>query len=248
MNWVREFYSTTGAWWAKADARITDRDLRRVRLIGEHGPGTGRVLELGSGYGATAVAAARAGYDVTAIEISDRAEHTAGLAHDLTPGALRVHRADFYDVELDQRFDIVCYWNGFGVGSDADQRRLLERIGSLWLEPGGVALIDIFNPFVWAGWDGDEDHHLPDPAAGYDYELRQRISFDPITCTATDTWWEPTTPERTFRQSLRCYSPADLGLLLDGTGLSLAGIVAGENADPAALRDEYEYLAILRRS
>ncbi|MCM6774253.1 class I SAM-dependent methyltransferase [Nocardia sp. CDC159] len=251
MEWVREFYSTTGVWWGKADARVGERDLRRVRLLREQGVAAGRVLELGSGYGTTAVAAARAGYAVTAVEISDRADFTEELARDLDSGALTVHKGDFYDIEFDRRFDAVCYWNGFGIGSDADQRRLLERIAA-WLEPGAVALVDVFNPFVWAGWDGDEEHLLPDPAAGYDRELRQRISFDPIACTATDTWWEPAAPERVFRQTLRCYTPADLTLLLDGTGLSLTGIVVGEAASDVAaaalLRREFEYLAILHRT
>lgn len=43
-------------------------------------------------------------------------------------GTLESVEADFYTVELAGRFDVVCYWDGFGVGSDADQRRLLRRI------------------------------------------------------------------------------------------------------------------------
>ncbi|MFN5457566.1 MAG: hypothetical protein ACK5BX_41150, partial [Bradyrhizobium sp.] len=33
-----------------------------------------------------------------------------------------------YTIELAGRFDVVCYWDGFGIGSDADHRRLLRRI------------------------------------------------------------------------------------------------------------------------
>ncbi|MBF6175688.1 class I SAM-dependent methyltransferase [Nocardia blacklockiae] len=256
MDWVREFYSRSGAWWGKAEARVTDRDERRVELLRTHGVSRGRVLELGSGYGTTAVAAARAGFEVTAIEISDRADFTSELAGDVAPGGLTLHKADFYTAEPGAQFDAVCYWNGFGVGSDTDQRRLLERIAAEWLAPGGVALVDVFNPFVWAGWDGDEEHRLPDAAAGYDYELRERIRFDPVTCTAIDTWWEPDAPDRVITQALRCYTPADLVLLLTGTGLTLTEIVVGEQLTAVAphpglaglLREEFEYLAILRRT
>ncbi|MBF6327883.1 class I SAM-dependent methyltransferase [Nocardia transvalensis] len=256
MDWVREFYSKSGAWWGAADARVTDRDLRRVRLLREHGGCAGRVLELGSGYGTTAVAMAQQGYSVTAVEISDRADYTADLGRDLAPESLTVHKADFYEVDLPGQFEIVCYWNGFGVGSDADQRRLLTRISSQWLRPGGTALIDVFNPFVWASWDGDEEHLLPDPAAGYEHELRERTRFDPITCTAIDTWWETGRPEQKITQFLRCYTPADLMLLLAGTGLTLAGLVVGdEKFAPAPhpgldtlLRQQHEYVAILHRS
>ncbi|ATL68671.1 class I SAM-dependent methyltransferase [Nocardia terpenica] len=256
MDWVREFYSATSRWWAKADAMVTDRDRHRVNLLREHGGASDRVLELGSGYGATAVALAQAGYEVTAVEISDRIDHFSGSDADVAPGSVTVHKADFYEVCLPGQFDIVCYWNGFGVGSDADQRRLLARIERDWLQPGGVALIDVANPFVWARWDGDEDRLPADPDAGYDYELVQRIRFDPITCTAIDTWWEPSSPDKTVTQFLRCYTPADLTLLLSGTGLTLTGIVAGDQVLPpsphpsldALLRDRHEYLAIIRRT
>ncbi|ALG14872.1 methyltransferase type 11 [Kibdelosporangium phytohabitans] len=254
MDWVREFYSKTGSWWARADARVTDRDHRRVRLLREHGVESGDVLELGSGYGATAVATAKAGYFVTAVEISDRAHQAGELAGDVAPGSLTVHNADFYEIALPGKFDVVCYWNGFGIGSDADQRRLLVRVAEEWLRPGGVALIDVFNPFVWASWDGDEEHLTPDPAAGYDHDLREVTRFDPVTCTATDTWWETSNPAEPISQTLRCYTPADLSLLLTGTGLTLTSIVVGDQAfspspQPglgALLRDNHEYLAVLR--
>lgn len=256
MDWVHEFYSRTGHWWAGGDAKITDRDLRRVRLLREHGAETGRILELGSGYGATAAATARAGFAVTAIEISDRADLSGELGRDVAPGSLTVRKADFYEVELADRYDAVCYWNGFGVGTDDDQRRLLERIASEWLRPGGTALIDVFNPFVWARWDGDEEHRRPDPAAGYDRELGERTRFDPVTCTAIDTWWETSSPDRQISQVLRCYTPADLKLLLAGTGLVLAEIVVGDRVLPPSpqpglvelLREQHEYLAVLRHA
>jgi SAM-dependent methyltransferase len=244
VDWVSGFYSRTGAWWGRAEAHITERDHRRVGLLHEHaGPGPRRVLELGSGYGTTAAATAMAGHAVTAVEISDRADFTAGVARDVTPGTLTIVRDDFYRVRLDGQFDVVSYWNGFGVGSDADQRRLLQTIATTWLRPGGVALIDVYNPFVWARWDGDEEHLTPDPANGYEHELFERTSFDPVTCTAVDTWWEAGKPDDAISQVLRCYTPADLGLLLSGTGLRLATIVDGD-----LLHQSHEYLAVLRHA
>lgn len=235
MDWVEGFYSRTGSWWGPAEARITGRDHERVELLHRHaGNGPHRVLELGSGYGTTAAATADAGHTVTAVELSDRVRFGPAAGAE----RLTVVNDDFYRVRLDGTFDVVTYWNGFGVGSDADQRRLLARIAD-WLRPGGVALIDVSDPFVWHSWHGDETHRLPDPARGYAYELFERTTFDPVTCTATDTWWPAGQPEQAISQRLRCYTPADLALLLEGTGLTLAGLGDGRRGDA-------EYLAIMR--
>lgn len=256
VDWVAGFYSRTGAWWGKAEARITERDHRRVSLVHEHaGVQPKRVLELGSGYGTTAAAMARAGHSVTAVDISDRVNWAAEFAKDAGPGTLTVLRDDFYTVRLEGQFDVVCYWNGFGVGSDADQRRLLGRLATHWLRPGGVALIDVFNPFVWARWDGDREHRLRNPEQGYEYELFEQTVFDPVTCTAIDTWWEAGNPDDKISQVLRCYSPADLELLLAGTGLHLTAITVGDRTVPPTpqpgwsrlLREHHEYLAVLHR-
>ncbi|MDG4798775.1 class I SAM-dependent methyltransferase [Micromonospora sp. WMMD1082] len=255
MDWVRSFYSQTGAWWGAAEAKISDRDHRRVRLLHEHrGTRPIRVLELGCGYGTTAAAMAAAGHVVTAVEISDRARHAVDFARAAAPGRLSIVQDDFYAVQLPERFDAVCYWNGFGVGTDADQRRLLVRIARDWLKPDGVALVDVQNPFGWARWDGDEEHRLPNPELGYAHELYERTTFDPVTCTATDTWWEAASPHHKISQTLRCYSPADLALLLAGTGLTLTAVTVGDRpVDPTTplpsfsglLHEHHEYLAVL---
>ena len=256
MEWVRDFYSRTGTWWGPAEATVSERDLRRVGLVERFGgAGPHRILELGCGYGTTAAAAARAGHAVTGVEISDRAEFAGRFEAGPGEGTFTIVRGDFYDVSLDGRFDLVCYWNGFGVGSDADQRRLLARIADDWLAPGSVALVDIANPFVWARWDGDEETKDADPDAGYAYNLRERTAYDPVHGRGIDTWWEAETPDQTIRQSLRCYTPADLRLLLEGTGLAVDRIVVGADtveldrpwhSHRGLLHDHHEYVAVLR--
>jgi SAM-dependent methyltransferase len=253
MEWVRDFYSTTGEWWGAAEARITDRDHRRVDLLRRiAGDRSQRILELGCGYGATAAAMAQAGHTVTGVEISDRVAFAEQFVATAKPGRLSILQQDFYETTLPEPVDAVCYWNGFGVGTDSDQRRLLHRICTEWLRPDGIALIDIFNPFVWARWDGDDDSLEADPARGYRRNLSQHIEFSPVTCSATDTWWETGDPSRKISQTLRCYTPADLRLLLDGTGLRLDQLVVGDDMAGAdhdfrsLLQDHYEYVAVLR--
>jgi SAM-dependent methyltransferase len=249
MDWVKDFYSRTGSWWGPVEAEVTERDQKRLSLIDRHANARpARVLELGAGYCTTAAVAAKAGHAVTAVEISDRADFSTGLSADHAPGTLTIVRDDFYAVQLSEQFDVVCYWDGFGVGSDADQRRLLRRIAAEWLRPGGVALIDVYNPFVWARWDGDEEHRLPDPDLGYEHELFEVTTFDPVTCTAIDTWWDADRPDAKISQRLRCYTPADLALLLEGTGLELGSIEVDEQrpVGQELLRRHDSYLAVLR--
>ncbi|MEL6342919.1 MAG: class I SAM-dependent methyltransferase [Myxococcota bacterium] len=163
-----------------------------------------------------------AGFDVTAVElVPESAENIRQLA--VERPRLTAIQGDFYTVPLDGRFDVVCYWDGFGVGTDDDQRRLLRRIADEWLTDDGVALIDIYTPWSAA------------KSAGY----RQKISelahrtydYDASGGRWLDIW---TDGQQTVRQSLRCYSPPDLALLLEGTGLSLMSVTPGGGMDWAA--------------
>ena len=57
-------------------------------------------------------------------------------------------------------------------------------------------------------------------------------SFDPIRNRFADTWWTTSNPGEKLTQTIRCYTPADLRLLLEGTGLTLdAVLVSGEIVD-----------------
>jgi len=220
VEWVPGFYSTTGRWWGEAESAITARDHTRAATIARLvRPAPADVLELGCAYGNSAAAAADAGYRVVGVEISDRIDFAA---RHLTDRTMELVRGDFYEVELGRRFDVVVYWNGFGVGSDADQRRLLRRMADEWLRPDGVVLMDVASPFCWASWVGDGDKFDPDPARGFRHRgVAERIDYDPVANRAVDSWWERPEPERVHTQTLRCYAPADFLLLLEGTGLRL---------------------------
>lgn len=203
-----------------------------------------RILELGAGGGQNAAALAELGHDVTALELVPRATaHALTLARGVREGRLTVFTANFYDVALEGTFDAVCYFDGFGVGPDADQQRLLRRIAG-WLGGSGVALIDVFTPWYWASVAGIR-HQQPGWVREY--------SFDGEGCRMLDTWWSSEQPDYRVTQSLRCYSPADLRLLTEGTGLRLSEVVSQGMFDQAArifkpkvpLEQAMTYLAVL---
>jgi hypothetical protein len=51
--------------------------------------------------------------------------------------------------------------------------------------------------------------------------MNRRSYFDPIECRWIEDWEPTQAPEKALAQTLRCYSPADFLLLLEGTGLCL---------------------------
>jgi SAM-dependent methyltransferase len=256
MDWAEDFYSITGQWWGPAESRISRRDHDRVALVRMFCETEAvTMLELGCGYGNTAAAAARNGFRVTGVDISGtRLEFAKQYANVGAPGSPKFVHADFYSFEAAERFDVVCYWNGFGIGTDADQRRLLRLIRDQWLAPGGRAIIDVANPVVWAGWAGDTSHRTARPDAGYQHALTELTDFDPVACRFIDTWWEQDQPEQRHTQTGRCYTPADFRLLLEGNRLTLAGAcVAGAPIDLATphaghaglLTKSHEWTAVL---
>ena len=176
------------------------------------GSSTGTIVELGAVDGQNAVALAQLGYDVVAIVlVPSAAEHGRHLAQN---SSVTIIEGDFYTVELDQKFDAVCYWDGFGIGTDDDQQRLLRRIAQ-WLKPTGFALIEVYGAQYWAEAAGRKNI--------FDKASRQ-YDFDHVGQRMLDRWWPNGREDRAVTQSLRCYTPNELENLLTGTGLTLDSV------------------------
>lgn len=250
MEWTSEFYGKMFS-WAESETAGIFNDLRedlvdKLEVYGvqpiEH------ILELGAGNGQFAVAAAKRGYKVTVIELVPKAVKLMkklASEHGVEEN-LHIIQGDFYNVEVAGQYDVVCYWDGFGIGTDEDQQRLLNRI-SQWLKSDGMALIDIYTPWYWAKVAGQE------MKIGH---IARRYDFDPVGCKMIDTWWHKDEPESKVTQYLRCYSPADLNLLMKGSDLHLDRIEAGGEMDyesreylqETSLERAMSYLATLVKS
>ncbi|MCI0474791.1 MAG: class I SAM-dependent methyltransferase, partial [Anaerolineales bacterium] len=232
----KDFYDCAVTWWG-ADPQAEGVHAARAKTIERLcGAGTKTILELGAGPGATAATLADLGHAVVAIELSpQRAQYARELAKIPRAGSLTILEADFYTVALDARFDIVCIWETFGLGSDADQRRLLTRIAREWLAPGGSALVEVYNPIRPARDAGTEERLAPLKGVPSSVEMFERCHFDPVRCRWIDEWVPTAAPEHALAQTIRCYTPADLLLLLEGTGLGPQHIeVDGEVIDARA--------------
>lgn len=233
MTSVQRFYSQTDRWWGAAENMVDATDRSRASVLSRHCAPHASVLELGCGYGTTVRACAEAGYVMTGIDFSARIDRAPAGEADFV-------QADFYEHRFDRSFDAVTYWDGFGVGSDQDQRRLLDRIGREWLGPLGVAIVEVMDPTGWSADHGLDEIKRADPTRGYRFELGHRRTFDAATSIAADTWWELGSSTE-WSQHLRCYSPAEFTDLVAGTPLRLAAILE-QNRNPWA------YTAVLKRS
>jgi len=228
LDRAASFYAQQGQWLDAYNGDVQEQDHEQAATIEWlAGPGSKRVLELGASGGHAAAATAALGHRVTALElVPAAAQYAQQLATRVSYGSLTVIQADFYTVQLPECFDVVCYWDGFGIGADADQHRLLARIRQ-WLVPGGCALIDILTPWYWAATVGRE------MCIG---EATRRYDFDADGCRMLDRWWPTGDETQAIVQSLRCYSPADLRLLMRGTGLRLQSVEAGGMMDYETMR------------
>ena len=81
--------------------------------------------------------------------------------------------------------------------------------------------MDVYSPFRPARDAGTEERLRPLPGVPGSVEMRERCHFDPVHCRWIDEWVPTAAPEQALAQTLRCYSPADLLLLLEGTGLAV---------------------------
>jgi SAM-dependent methyltransferase len=146
VDWVADFY-TKQYEWAGWPARWASRDaLEAASMATTHadgvarlaGPEPRRILELGAGSGFTAAALAAAGHEVVAVDLVNASvQSIRRLAVQVGHGSLTAVAGDFYSVDLDGSFDVVCYFDGFGIGltqslrcyAPADLRLLLQGTG-----------------------------------------------------------------------------------------------------------------------
>ncbi|MBT8485484.1 MAG: methyltransferase domain-containing protein [Phycisphaerae bacterium] len=224
MDWAKDYYTQQSRTFARAT--VTDQHRRIAqRLHGWCGErdGVRRILELGAGMAGVAAALADRGYDVCAVEFNPAdATLARSLASQPRAGGLTIVEDDFYTVDLPGRFDFIYYWDGFGIGTDDDQRRLLRRIGQDWLAADGRALIDVFSPWNWRRRHGERSTFTARDGSTWE----RRIEYETHGERFRDHWSTADDPTVHRSQTIRCYTPLEFEDLARETGLAVDRFIA----------------------
>ncbi len=239
-DWVKQFYTQAGIWWGAEPHDSAEEHIDRLHMIHRLcGVEKMRILDLGCGSGNTAAAFADAGHEVVGVELnSTDIAYAQQLFQMPRKGKLSIVQGNYYNVQLDGKFDLVTWWEGFGLGSDADQRKMLKRIAHEWLKPGGSALVDIYLPSRPARHAGEAiDLDALEGVPG-SVDMIERTYYDVINSRWIDEWQPSKNPENALAQNLRCYSPADFLLLLEGTGLEMKSMEIEDEEIPVSFPGE----------
>ena len=221
MEWVKEFYEKQNQWMNYSKKPVDDYDFEKVELVEKcFQKDKLTILELGSGGGQFSIAAAQKGHEVVAIELNKTMhDNSVRLAKENNLENIEFINDDFYNVDFKKYFDAIVYWDGFGIGEDEDQIRLLEKY-SEFLNNNGKFLIDIYTPWFWSYASGQS----------MEFDSFKRIYvYDAYNNRMIDKWFSKNDEDDFVTQSLRCYSPADLNLLIKNSKLRIEEVVPGSS-------------------
>jgi SAM-dependent methyltransferase len=224
----------------------------------------GPVLELAAGSGRIAVPLARAGYEVTAVDVDPamlaRLRKRAQEAGPAVRDRIEVVEADLVDLGLAGgarfRLAILALNSITLLESHAAQRAALDTM-SQYLVPGGLAVVDVWlpGPDQLACYDGrlSLEYVRTDPESRLVVVKTTAAVHEPVTArvqlTAIYEEGEPGSPPRRWlRQDwLNLLGSAELGALAEEAGLEIEVLAGNYDLDPIGTHDERAILVARRR-
>jgi SAM-dependent methyltransferase len=251
---VTERPTTSGAPAAASHAlaRLYDVDLVEdpgdldlyLALAGRaHGP----ILELCVGSGRLAVPLAEAGWPVTGVDIDpamlDRAGRRAAAAGREVEGRLTLIEADARSLRLEERFSLAFIaLNSLLLLGDRSAQAAAVRTLADHLEPGGIAVVDIWLPDAddLARYDGRLflEYTRTDPESGRIVVKTGAALHDAATQTVSlttifDEAGPGEAPIRWVRTDrIRLVGADELGGLAEAAGLVIETVAGGYDLEP----------------
>lgn len=209
----------------EGETRLTNaRIMRHLRAASSL-----RVLDMGCGTGAQAIALHDAGFEVIASDLNESMLEVARRKSG--DRALAFHQANMVDVDLGSFDAIIAINNAVGHLEAADFVRAL-RNASAHLADGGLLLFDVFNAPMMGYMP---TRSVIDVAASHGdakYVRYSSFAFDRgtgiLTIEQTTHVQHKFQPYRTLgeRYQLQAYDAAELERLVLGNGFSYASITA----------------------
>jgi len=242
----KDFYKKQNEWSDIYYRPVGESEYEKIRFIDSLLNGNGKeILELGCGGGQFALATAKGGYQVTALDINeDFIQFAQSQNKDIPESRLKYIVADFLQNIDPGHFDLICYWDGFGIGVDRQQKELLKKMIG-WLKPNGLILLEVFTPWYWSSVTVGKSWKVSNATRLYE--------FDPYENRLLDHWWETGKESSRITQSIRCYAPVDINLLLDDTDYEIKQIKpggavdyqTGEYSSDVSLNRAMSYIAVI---
>lgn len=212
-NWANEFYKMQ--YEIIGDYPEGYHTESANEILEQTGKRVGSMLELGAWDGSLARALSNQVDQITTVELI---KEMTEKAKSLNPDSIETIHGSFYDVTISQKFDVIIYIDGFGVGTDEDQLKLLKNIHH-WMADDGCALIDIYQPEHWKKADGVEMYlnrrDMP--------HLKRRYSYDFEADIMMDRWWHDKDEKLNSTQYLKCYTQDEIYELCKQAGLNIIG-------------------------
>ena len=256
--WYEDYFRPE--FWTVAEHEYTAERTRREvayldSVLRSHAPGR-RVLDLGCGTGRHAIGLAARGYKVVGLDVSEWAlARAAEAARAAGVDARRewVHcdllRATPLPVRTAEA--AICV-QSFGLGSDAEQLRLLREVRRR-LVPGGLLILDHSSVLAIAR------HYAPQATFQTD-DLRADFhrSFNTVSgrsvgsVTVTQGSASGASEPTVLRDDVRLYQPAEVRALLERAGFDVERVdgdfVAGDAVGSGDVGIESRYVQFLARN
>lgn len=255
---MADFYERIAPYYDLLHADLTE-DVGFVLALA--GRAEGPVLELGCGTGRLLLPLARAGYDVTGVDISaamlERARERVAEAGEAVGRRVTLVEDDVTSFELAQKeYGLVLFSYNTFLHFDPSSAVAACRAARRHLRPGGVLFIDVINPLLMAHTPNDRfltlERTLSDPETGNTVLVLASNRVDEAAQILSITWvYDATTAapgpvHRTVAEvQYHYYFPHQMELIFEESGFSLEAVYGAYNE--RAFDEESERLLLLAR-